>query len=56
MLLKSNYERLWMCWMGRQAMEDFLPSIEFEHMGVGDFLHRVVPANPLTPGIKSNPC
>ena len=35
----------------REAMCDFLPSIEFDHMGVKDFLNTVVPSNTLTIGI-----
>ena len=31
-------------------MEDLLPWIEFEHMGVKDFLNTVVPSNTLTKG------
>ena len=29
-------------------MCDFLPSIEFDHMGVNDFLNTAVPSNTLT--------
>ena len=33
----------------REAMELFIPNIEFEHMGVREFLTSVVPSDTLTP-------
>ena len=32
----------------REAIEEFIPKIEFEHMGVREFLNNVVPSNTLS--------
>ena len=32
----------------REAIEEFIPKIEFEHMGVKEFLNNVVPSNTLS--------
>ena len=32
----------------REAVEEFIPKIEFEHMGVKEFLNNVVPSNTLS--------
>ena len=32
----------------REAIVEFIPKIEFEHMGVKEFLNNVVPSNTLS--------